>query len=202
MTFASLTDGTDEELVKRSVEGSRSAFDRLVCRYQDQAVAIARSVLGNFDLAKDAAQNAFAQAYFNLKGFRGTSQFKTWLIRIVINEAKNLRRKERFWNFFAFSKRTANEEGGEKSFLETLSAKGESAAGLLIASERRQVVSRAVLGLPKREREVFVLYYFENFKAGEVSETLGISVGTVKAHLAHGLEKVKRQLRQEGIQDE
>ena len=99
------------------------------------------------------------------------------------------------------SRRTGDDRNDESSCLETLSPAGATAADLLIREERRQAIERVVFALPEREREVFILHYFEGFKLSEAAVTLNIAVGTVKAHLAHGLEKVKAALREEGIQN-
>ena len=93
---------TDEVLAERASKGNREAFDALVLRYQFSAVLMAQSVLRNFELAKDASQNAFAKAYFRLSSFRKDSKFKTWFFRIVLNEAKDVLRKEKSRGLFRF----------------------------------------------------------------------------------------------------
>ena len=115
---------SDELLVQKARQGNRDAFGVLVRRHQAQAVLIAQSVLRNLELAKDASQNAFAKAYFGLDRFREEAQFKTWLFRIVFNEAKDIYRKEKARGLFKFwSPRQAEEE--EESILEIIPASGD-----------------------------------------------------------------------------
>ncbi|OGX05992.1 MAG: hypothetical protein A3G87_04780 [Omnitrophica bacterium RIFCSPLOWO2_12_FULL_50_11] len=189
----------DELLVERAREGNQAAFDALVLRYQGQAVAIAQSVVGEFHLAKDAAQNAFAKAYFGLKGFRSEAKFKTWLIRIVLNEARSVRRKERVRRFFFVSKARREGSGTIESVLEFVPSSEPLAQEVLSSEELKESIGRAIGTLPPRERDVLILHYFECLTFSEVAETLNVALGTVKAHLAHGLGKMKSIVTKAGV---
>src|SRR3989338_750405 len=181
---------SDELLVQKARQGNRDAFGVLVCRHQAQAILIAQSVLRNLELAKDASQNAFAKAYFGLDRFREEAQFKTWLFRIVFNEAKDIYRKEKARGLFKFwSPRQAEEE--EESILEIIPASGQSPREAFEDQEIKKQLEQAIYQLPEREREVFILRYLNGLQLSEVAETLGIAVGTVKAHLAQGTQKLK-----------
>ncbi len=180
----------DDLLVKRAREGSPEAFDALVLRYQYKAVALAHSILRNQELAKDASQNAFVKAYFGLKNFKERARFKTWLFRIVINEAKDMLRKERSRGLFKFQHETDQGEESQ-SILELIPSSGRSAKEELEAREEKEKLEAAILKLPEREKEVFILRYLNDLSLAEVAESLNLAVGTVKAHLSHGLEKMK-----------
>ena len=187
MTTAALS---DEALVAKAREGDKSAFDALVLRHQNRAVLIAQGVLRNFELAKDASQNAFAKAYFGLKNFREEANFKTWLFKIVLNEARDLYRKEKSRGLFKFQTNRETEEG-EESILEAVPATTASPRDVFEAKER---LERSLNRLPVREREVFILRYLNDLSLSEIAETLGMALGTVKAHLAHGNERLKTVL--------
>jgi RNA polymerase sigma-70 factor, ECF subfamily len=189
---------SDAVLVVKAQEGVREAFDVLVLRYQDQAVAVAQSITKNFYMAKDAAQNAFAKAYLGIRGFRGDAQFKTWLIRIVLNEAKSLMRSERARRSIPLMQLPGAEEGELASILEIIPATGPTPGQAAEATELRDRLDQVVETLPERAREVFILRYFEQFSLQEIADTLEIALGTVKAHLSHGGEKVREILQKEG----
>ncbi len=182
---------SDEALVARARQGNRDAFGALVHRYQNQAVVIAQSVLKNLELAKDASQNAFAKAYLGLGRFREDAKFKTWLFRIVINEAKDVYRKEKSRGLFKFWTPRETEENEEESILEIIPSSGQSPREAFEAQEIRTRLESAINELPEREREVFILRYLNGLALSEVAEALGIALGTVKAHLAHGIEKLR-----------
>ncbi len=193
---------SDEALVARARQGNRDAFGALVLRHQTQAVLIAQSILRNLELAKDASQNAFAKAYLGLGRFREDAKFKTWLFRIVMNEAKDVYRKEKSRGLFKFWSPRETEESEEESILETIPSSGPSPREAFETQEIRTRLEKAINELPTREREVFILRYLNGLALSEVAETLGIALGTVKAHLAHGTEKLRTILAPEkmGIQ--
>lgn len=184
------TDLSDQALVTKAREGDRTAFDALVLRYQNRAVLMAQGVLKNFELAKDASQNAFVKAYFGLKNFRQEANFKTWLFKIVLNEARDACRKEKARALFKFQVNRETEEGKE-SILEAVPATTVSPREVFEAQEAKERLERALERLPDREREVFILRYLNDLSLVEISETLGMALGTVKAHLAHGNERLK-----------
>ncbi|MBI1977718.1 MAG: sigma-70 family RNA polymerase sigma factor [Candidatus Omnitrophica bacterium] len=185
---------SDEELVTRARGGNRDAFGALVLRYERHAILIAEGILGNWELAKDASQNAFAKAYFALKKFREDSKFKTWFFRIVMNEAKDVYRKEKSRGRFKMWSSEETEEGEEKSILELIPSETESPRELFEARELKNQLERAISQLPDRLRQVFVLRYLNGLSIREISESLGIAIGTVKAHLAQGVHKLKEFL--------
>ncbi len=182
---------SDQELVRKARGGDRDAFGALVLRYQEQTVMIANSILRNMEQAKEASQNAFVKAYLALSRFREEAQFKTWLFRIVINEAKDVRRRESARGFFKFLSEREDEDENAEPFLECVVSPDESPREVLEATERRKLLEQAVHELPEREREVVLLHYFHQLTLAEVAETLQIATGTVKAHLAHAIEKLR-----------
>lgn len=193
------TNLADETLVQTARQGSREAFDALVLKYQYQAVALAQSILRNSELAKDASQNAFVKAYFGLKNFKESSQFKTWLFRIIINEAKDTLRKEKSRGLFKFQTETKQDDDDSNSILELIPAQSRSPKEEWEAKEAKQRLESAISTLPEREQKVFILRYLHYLSVTEVAETLEIAEGTVKAHSAHALEKVKSHLMKEGV---
>ena len=82
-------DGND--LVERARQGDVDAYAELVRRHQNQALAAAFVILGDRHEAEDATQEAFTKAYVALDRFRAGAPFRPWLLRIVINEAHELR---------------------------------------------------------------------------------------------------------------
>lgn len=189
---------SDEQLVGEAREGNREAFSALLGRYQVLAVVIAHGILRNWELAKDSSQNAFVKAYLGLKSFRGDSKFKTWFVRIVLNEAKDALRREKSKGSFRNVSADAKEEG-QDSFLELIPEPGESPRQVLEALETKKRLERAIFELPERQREVFILRYFQELSLEEVSQALNIAVGTVKAHLSQGTEKLKEIFQKGGV---
>jgi DNA-directed RNA polymerase specialized sigma24 family protein len=81
--------------VAKARRGDVQAFGAVVRRFQDMAVGYAYSILGDFHLAEDAAQDAFVQAYLNLSTLREVRAFPSWLRRIVFKQCNRITRRKR-----------------------------------------------------------------------------------------------------------
>ena len=86
---------SDETLIARAREGSRTAFGELVRRHSHRVYGMSFKILKNREDAEDNLQNVFCKAYGKIRQFEGNSQFSTWLVRIAINEALMMLRKRR-----------------------------------------------------------------------------------------------------------
>src|SRR5512135_2178678 len=75
-------------------QGDLDAFDALVRQFEDMAVGYAYSVLGDFAAAEDAAQDAFVQAYLDLKTLREPQAFPAWLRRLVFKHCDRITRRK------------------------------------------------------------------------------------------------------------
>jgi RNA polymerase sigma-70 factor (ECF subfamily) len=122
---------------------------------------------------EDACQNVFVQMVRYLPGFRGEASIKTWLYRLCLTEATELRRRSRLWkalkNVLLSERPTVAEEG------QTLC---EAAA--------RRRVDAALEKMKPHERSVFVLYEMEGLKGDQIAEILGCPVATVWRRLHYG----------------
>src|SRR5579872_106181 len=86
---------TEPGLIERVKAGESELFYRLIEPYQRAVFVAAYSVLANEADAEEVAQEAFLKAYSRLHQFRGECKFSTWLVQIVVNEARMKRRKDR-----------------------------------------------------------------------------------------------------------
>ena len=80
-------------LVERAQAGELEAYGEIVRRFQDMAYGYAFSLLGDFHLAQDAAQEAFIQAYRDLKALRKALAFPGWFRRIVFKRCDRIKRR-------------------------------------------------------------------------------------------------------------
>ena len=80
-------------LVERAQKGDLEAYGEIVRRFQDMAYGYAYSILGDFHLAQDAAQEAFVQAYRDLSALRLPAAFPGWLRKIVFKHCDRLTRR-------------------------------------------------------------------------------------------------------------
>jgi RNA polymerase sigma factor (sigma-70 family) len=176
---------TDEsELVTRAARGEVPAYEELVRRYQGIAHRTAYLIAGGAAQADDAAQAGFVKAYRALGRFDRSRPFRPWLLRIVANEARNVRRAE--------ARRAALElrAAGEP---EAIAGPEDEAA----VRERREALLAAVNRLAEADREVIGMRYFLELSEAEMASMLGVAAGTVKSRLSRALTKLRAILEPE-----
>src|SRR5262245_59886376 len=83
------TESSDTDLVARARAGDLAAFGALVRRYHTSALRLAAAISGSVDDAADIAQEAFVKAHRSLPRLSDPATVKSWMLRIVANEAKN-----------------------------------------------------------------------------------------------------------------
>jgi RNA polymerase sigma factor (sigma-70 family) len=184
----------DPELVERARRGDVGAYEELVRRHQALAVRTAYVVSGSGADAEDLAQSAFLKAYLALGRFREGAPFRPWLLRIVVNEAKNRRR----W--------AARHPELELTPSHDRSGPAPSPEDLAEAAERRHRLLSAVNGLRRGDREVIAYRYFLDLSEAEMAEILQVAPGTVKSRLARALGRLRAALgpsvgELEGVRD-
>lgn len=173
----------EQDLITEVRQGNHDAFRVLVQSYMKQAYDIAYSILGNHDDADDVAQESFVNVHRSVAGFRGESEFSTWLFRIVKNCALN-RLKQR--------KRKQEREVD----LTTVDSEMVGVnAGIVNLDDSRLFVERALHELPTLQRAVVMLRHINGLSTRQVSTILECSEGTVKTHLHRGLKSMKEKLR-------
>ena len=125
----------------------------------------------------DAVQDAFVKGWTALDRYRGDAPFRSWLLRIVANEAHNRRRST--------TRRAAREL--RVSALDVVPSAESSA----LAAERRRRLTAAVDALPDKLRDVVACRHLLELSEAETAAVLGIPAGTVKSRAARGLERLR-----------
>jgi RNA polymerase sigma-70 factor (ECF subfamily) len=150
--------------------GDPAAFGQLVRRFQDMAVAYAYSMLGDFQLAEDAAQEAFVQADRDLPSLPVPRTFPSWLRTIVFRQSRRLVRRTQVLTVpYEQARDIASDEASPAA-----------------AAERpalHQRVLAAIQSLPEHEREVTALFYINGYSQAEVAQFLDVPVSTVEVSL-------------------
>jgi len=153
---------TDQELVKACLEGSKVAFAQLVVRYQDSVYGLAVGMTRNHADAADMAQEAFIRAYAKLDQYNPEYGFRSWLLRICANQAKNLFRKR------------MNRKGTEDEYRLQEEVRQDDEGADYHELEAAMARLPPKLGAPLR------LKYIEGMAYDEVAAVLGIGVSAAK----------------------
>ena len=184
-----MSEQSDTELIFLAVQGNKTAFGKLVLRYQPMAKHAAKRIISNEDLAQELVQDAMLQAYLSLGKLRDPNCFKSWLYGIVLNVCRNhLRRRK----VIPFSLETIIRDLGT----EPLSIYGSSPDPQQIA-EQQELYSQLLESLDilsDKNRQATLLFYQEQLSLREVADRLDISVGAVKGRLYKARHQLRRQL--------
>jgi RNA polymerase sigma-70 factor (ECF subfamily) len=186
----------DLELVHSCQNGEPGSLDgdfrRLYERYKDRVYNVCYRITGNGTDALDASQETFGVLFRRISEFRFQSRFSSWVYRIAVNASIDLRRRSRTRRFTSLD--AVRDSGGEGSRFdlpdESIELPSESAS----RHELESAIQRATDRLSDKLRAIVVLRYGQNLSYEELSETLGISLGTVKSRLSRAHEALDREL--------
>src|SRR5690606_21689424 len=153
---------SDQQLVERCLNGEREAFDRLIERYQRQAVAVSYRLLGNSHDALEITQDAFVKAYRNLRTLQSPGAFGGWLMRIVSNLSLNRRRGRKTRSQLPLDDLLGTASSGEiRSTGSEWMARSGDPQRSLESAELGQRMQEALKQLPEKQRLAIVMFTIE-----------------------------------------
>jgi RNA polymerase sigma-70 factor, ECF subfamily len=169
---------SDEEIVRRVLEGEVSLFELLIRRHNQRLYRATRSILKDNEEAEDVMQEAYVRAFTHLDQFAGEAKFSTWLTKIAVYEALGrLRRRKQMDNI-----------------PEGLSG-GGNPEDTTYKRELQSLIEAAIDVLPPLYRSVFLLREVEEMSGAEVAECLGITQETAKTRLHRARRMLRDELR-------
>jgi RNA polymerase sigma-70 factor (ECF subfamily) len=182
----------DSELVRRFNAGDEAAFVEIVTLYREKMFVIAFSLARNHADADDIAQETFIRAHRGLARFRGDSSLATWLHRIAFNLSHN-----QYWYFFrrhrhaTLSLDCAFSGNNEATFSDLIASDAPSPAREETHREFLTHVAVCMEKLSADQREILTLRNGSSLSYGDIAQTLGISIGTVKSRIARARENLR-----------
>ncbi len=168
-----------ETLISLARSGDLGAFEGLVRQYQGMATSYAYSLVGDFHLAQDVAQEAFVNAYAEMGQLRASEAFVSWFRRIVFKHCDRITRTKRVAVVPLDETRWASLEDD--------------------TSARDDAIRRAVEGLPGHERAVVALFYFGRYPEKQVAIILSLPLSTVKNRLRAARKRLKSYITPEEL---
>ncbi|MGH7471074.1 MAG: RNA polymerase sigma factor [Longimicrobiales bacterium] len=173
----------DASLLTRARSGDREATERLIGRYVRDVYETAARVLGDRDLANDAAQDAFVNALGALHRFRGESSFRTWLLRIAVNSARSVARRR-------FRRRETTLEVASE-----VPADVPDEAQRLAVSQEAQRIEELLPKLPEKQRMAVVLRLQQGSSYEEVAAALDCSEGAARVNYHLGVKRLREWMK-------
>jgi RNA polymerase sigma-70 factor (ECF subfamily) len=163
---------TDAELVLAARRGSREALGAIFDRHWPRVWRAAYATCADHEIANDAAQDAFLRAASAFRRFDPHRPLEPWLVRIAVNRAIDLVRRERRL------------------------VPAEDAAELFRPDDplADEELAEALCSLGPERRAVIVLHYWLDYTTPEIAEVLGVPLGTVNSRLARALRDLRLEL--------
>jgi RNA polymerase sigma-70 factor, ECF subfamily len=182
---------TDNEIINQILQGNRETYRFLVEKYQPMVFRSCMGFLHNKDDADDLTQEVF-QAYQSLSKFKGDSSFSTWIYRIAVNASLNKVRKTSKSNLL---QRLESFLGSDKpKILEIPIPENENPENILIGSEHREWVQKALNSLPENQRTAIVLSKYDDLPQKEIAEIMETTEGAVEALIQRAKANLREKL--------
>ncbi|MDD6795122.1 MAG: sigma-70 family RNA polymerase sigma factor [Clostridiaceae bacterium] len=165
--------------VKLAIRGDKNAFVDLINDNRLSLYRVSKGILGRDDQVEDAIQNTILKAYEGINTLKKSGYFKTWLIRILINECNSISRKNKKVVYLEESTITGKYEDNYKDI----------------------DLTRAINSLDDNLRQVVILYYFEDMPQKEIAKLLNINETTVRTRLVRARNKLFQLLKSDYRED-
>lgn len=169
-----------EDLVVSARAGDRDAYTEIMERFRENAHARAYRILGDYHLAQDVVQEAFAEAFFDLDKLREPAAFPGWFKRIVIKRIDRILRRKQH-------PMTSLEAAGDVALDEEWNHDSDRVA-------LAETMDLALETLPEHERQVARDYYLDEKSQKDIADELGVPVTTIKKRLYATRQRLKSRL--------
>ncbi len=164
----------EEKLIKKAIKGNFKAYSILVNELKNDGYKLAYTILKNQEDSIDAYLQAVEKGLKNIQNLKEPKYFKTWFLRIVINEAKNIIAKN-----------------NKIIYLEEVITKEE----IKIEDKESKIdLEKALEKLEPQTKEMIKMKYYLGYKLEEISEILNLPVGTVKGKMYTALKNLRKEL--------
>ena len=184
----------DAELVDALRREEPDAAERLVERYGDRVYRLAMRITGLNEDAEEAAQDALWTVARKIHMFKGESAFGSWIYRITANAAyQKLRTRRQKSAEIAIEDVLPSLDGDGRHF-EPMDDWSNRVDEKALQGELREVLQRAIDGLPSDYRTALVLHDVEGLSNPDIAEALGISLPAVKSRVHRSRLFVRKQL--------
>lgn len=165
----------------------RSEINLLFQENYKKIFFLAIKMLKNYEDAEDATQEIFMKAYQNIDKFRQESRLFTWLYRIALNHIYNFSNKKR-------NVKNLNEKN-QDFYIRT----NETPEKVLYEKELYNKLNEIIEELSPKQKEVFLLRYYNGLKFNEIAKILKKSLGTIKSNYFFAMQKIKKELEKEQL---
>ena len=182
-----LTTLTDEQLVRKYIDGNNKAFDTLLHRHKSRLYSYIIRIVKNKDLAEDKFQETFVKIIMTLRQGRyiESGKFSAWLSRIAHNLIIDHFRQEKAEN-------NMSSDDEDTNLLNRRDLCEENIEDIMVNDQIKADVRRIIDALPDPQKEVLVMRYYNDMSFKEIAETTGVSINTALGRMRYAILNMRR----------
>lgn len=182
-----LTTLTDEQLVRKYIDGNNKAFDTLLHRHKSKLFSYIMRSVKDKDLADDIFQETFVKIIMTLRQGRyiESGKFSAWLSRIAHNLIIDHFRQEKAEN-------NMSSDDEDINLLNRRDLCEENIEDMMVNDQIKADVRRIIDALPEPQKEVLVMRYYNDMSFKEIAETTGVSINTALGRMRYAILNMRR----------
>ena len=184
--------GREASLIQRCAARDEDACSELVSEHQRMVYQLSLNLLGDHNEALDLSQEVFLRVFRTIHTFRGHAALRTWIYRIVINQARN---RQRWWRRRHRAQQISLDDHIRNHGDLPEAGNGGSPDRVLGQKQLAERIRTALERLPFDQKTALVLREIDGLSYEEIGFSLGVAVGTVKSRLARAREALRAELR-------
>jgi RNA polymerase sigma-70 factor, ECF subfamily len=170
----------DRKLISEGLQGDGNAFEILFSRYRPILYRLAQRILRNHEEAEDAVQNCSLVAFRKMESFKYEGAFRSWLARIVVNEAITILRKRKRTYFSEYRKLEAR---ADAETVDWLPDPGPNPEQILAQKQSASALMSKLSQLSSGQRAVLLLCEIYEYTAEEAGAMLQVPPGAIRSRL-------------------
>ncbi len=183
----------DHQLIQRISQVDKNALEALYTRFQTPVYSLAMFMLKQPALAEEVTQDIFLNIWLKAGSFNSErGQPKGWIMSVAHHKIVDVIRSRR--------RTIVNTDPADYETLDLLPAGGASTEAQVEQTLERERIMRALATIPKPQREVIMLAYFEGFSQSEMAERLDQPLGTIKTRVRLAMQKLRTVLENDGYE--
>ncbi len=184
------------ELIKRSLNGEKNAFDELIRPYIKPMYNVCYNMLNSAEDAEDVCQESLIKIYKNLASFKMDAKFFTWVYRICVNSAKDFMKKHSKESRISLDEQLA--ESGDYILFDS-DKPSNSPEKLLEQKELYGEILESLAKLPFNLKTAIILRDIEGFAYAEIADILDKNLNSVKSDISRARKLAVNNLLEKGI---
>jgi len=184
----------DLNLIERCLEGDEKAFEELLEKYRKPVYSICYRMVGNRADSEDIAQEVFIRVFSVLDRYDPSYRFSSWIFRITSNLCIDFLRRRRNGHFSL----DQPIDYGESEMPRQLPSKDAGPDREVESAEMMAALEEVIGTLPDHYRAIVIFRHQEQLSYEEISEILGIPLGTVKARIHRARNMIKDSFKNKG----